>query len=160
MNIKTFGMTIAAGAIAACGLSPAALAVNFTNHSGTICQEYDVGQANTMDRFAYATRTSRVGSTYVVCPLTRDTTNGNGAYAYVDVYHTAAATTSCTLYSYSYTGTLLASNSLSWTGTGFHEFYLNAIGAGKSNTYSDYAVLCYIPGSYVGQVRGVDLGEQ
>jgi hypothetical protein len=160
MSIKMFGMTAAVSVIATFGLPSAVLAVNYTNQSGTICQEYDAGQANYMDRLPSGTRSSKAGTTYVICPLTRDTTNSNGAYVYVDVSHTSQATTTCTAYSYSYTGSSLGSASQSWTGTGSHLFAINLTGAGKSNYYSDYAVLCGIPGSYVGKIIDADLSEQ
>jgi len=160
MNVKTvLSMAVTPALIAALAQAPVAVATPFTNTSGTICKNYNAADASYIDYLTTGTRSYRAYSTAVICPLSRDTINSNGAYAYVDVTHSTNATTSCTLYSYSYLGTYLGSVSQSWTGSGAHEIALGLTGAGKSNTYSDYAVLCYLPGNSVGTIMGVDLSE-
>jgi len=159
MNAKTaLGMAVTTGLIVALTGTPEAMAGTISNHSGTICKNYDGGQANYMDYYAYGARSTKSGTTYVICPLVRSTTRAYGAYAYVDIKHSAGARTSCTLYSYGWNGNLLGSNSQTWTGSGVHEFSLY-LGSGKSNTWSDYAVLCTIPGPYTGLIMGIDLSE-
>lgn len=155
----TLGVALTAGLLGALGVAPQALAVPYTNTSGVICKNYNASEATLIDYVPSGTRSYKNGTTSVICPLSRDTQNGNGASVYVDVNHSSSATTSCTAYSYTYTGTVLASATQTWTGSGFHEFSLNVAGAGKSNSYSDYSVLCSIPGNSVGSVMGVDLSE-
>jgi len=159
MNAKTaLRMALTSGLIVAAAGIPAAMAGTVSNHSGTICKNYNRGDVDYIDYLSSGTRSYLAGSTSLICPLVRRTTNTNGTYAYVDVYHNTTASTTCTLYSYTQSGGLLGSTSLSWTGTGFHEFPLY-LGAGKSTIWSDYAVICSIPGSYNGKIMGIDLSE-
>lgn len=140
-----------------------AISVNaavITNHSGTICKNYNNTEVGFVDYWQYGTRSLKTTAQYIICPLTRNTSASNGSLVDVDISHTANASTTCTAYSYSFTGTLLASQTLTWTGTGFHEFNFNLVGAGKSTSWSDYSVLCNIPGNGVGIIRGIDLSEQ
>jgi len=145
--------------LASLAAAPMASAV-VTNHSGTICKNYNAGEANQIDYITNGTRSYMSSTTYVICPLTRNTSNSNGAYVYVDVTHYGTQTTNCTALSHSDRGAFLASISQTWTGSGFHEFTINLTGAGKSNAWSDYSVLCTIPGNSQGVVHGVDLSEQ
>jgi hypothetical protein len=149
--------TVLLGGLAAAPLASAAVA---TNHSGTICKNYNASQAIVIDFLASGTRSLVGATTSVICPLTRNTANTNGARVYVDIKHTGSRTTRCTAYSYREDGALLASTSQSWSGSGFHEITLNLVGAGKSTNYSDYSVLCTIPGNRNGIIMGVDLLEQ
>ncbi|WP_295435582.1 hypothetical protein [uncultured Thiodictyon sp.] len=137
-------------------LSTGAIATPYTNTLGTICKNYSAGDLKYIDYVDLSTASIKSATTTVICPLSRDTQSTKGATAYVDVTHSANATTACTLYSYSYTGTLLGSVSRTWTGTGFHGFTLVVP---ASDAYSDYAVVCNIPGSKVGRIWDVDLQE-
>jgi len=137
---------------------PLASAVS-ANHSGTICKNYNAGDAAFIDYLPNGARSYRTYATALICPLTRNTSNSNGAYVYVDVTTYGTQTVYCTAYSYNYNGTLLGSASQSWTGSGFHEFGLNLYGAGKSSAWSDYSVLCTVPGNSSGLINGVDLSE-
>jgi hypothetical protein len=143
------------GALAA---APTAHAV-IADHSGTICKNYNASEATLIDYLTNGARSFKASATSVICPLARNTSNGNGAWVYVDITHTGTQTTSCTAYSYNLNGAFLASASQTWTGSGFHEFALNLTGAGKSNSWSNYSVLCTIPGSSAGLVYDIDLSE-
>jgi len=142
----------------ALAVAPKAQAV-IANHSGAICKNYNAGEVTQIDYLVNGTRSYRTVATSVICPLTRNTSNSAGAWVYVDVTHTGSRTTTCTAYSYNYNGGFLASASQTWTGSGFHEFSLNLTGSGKSNSWSDYSVLCTIPGNSAGVVNGIDLSE-
>lgn len=151
------GSLFFAANINAAGTSPAVI----TNHSGVVCKNYNDHDVTFIDYLTNGTRSSKTSATQIICGLTRNTSNSNGAYVYVDLNHSVSATTTCTAYSYEYTGTLkAASTSVTWTGVGFHESLLNLTGASKSSAWSDYVVLCTIPGNFVGTIRGVDLYEQ
>lgn len=130
------------------------------NHSGTICKNYDAADATFIDYLTNGTRSRKPETTRVICPLTRDTNNSNGAFVYVDLTHNGTQTTTCTAYSFDLKGTLLASRSQTWTGSGFNEFPLDLTGANKSAFWSDYSVLCSIPGNVGGVILGVDLSER
>jgi hypothetical protein len=130
-----------------------AFAAEWTDHSGTICKNYNAGDVGYIDYLTNGTRITRAASTSVICPLTRNTTGTNGAYFYVYVSTTTA--TSCTAYSYDYNGNFLASASNSGTGL----LGLNLSGAGKSTALSNYSVLCYLPGNYSAVLNTVDIYE-
>lgn len=141
----------------AAGTTPAVI----TNHSGVICKNYNDHDVTFIDYLTSGTRSSKTSATQIICGLTRNSSNSNGAYVYVDLSHSVSGTTTCTAYSYEYTGALkAASPAVTWTGVGFKEILLNLTGASKSSAWSDYAVLCTIPGNFVGTIRGVDLYEQ
>ncbi|TAL43066.1 MAG: hypothetical protein EPN89_16465 [Methylovulum sp.] len=140
-------------------VSPVSAGV-ISNHSGTICTNYNAKDVTKIDRYSYGTRSLKTSATTVVCPLTRNTSSSYGAYVYVDIYHASYATTKCTAFSYDEDGYLLTSTSAGWTGGGLHEFSLNLTGLGSSSSFSDYSVVCSIPGGGAGIIQGVDLSEQ
>jgi hypothetical protein len=161
MNIKT---TIVAGAfsvlaIVASGF-PGAMAATLSNHSGTICKNSNGNEATYIWYYPWSTFSTKSSATEVICPLVRRTTGSNGAIAYVDVEHYGVRTTKCTLYSFPKEGyPAIASVSKSWTGAGYKRITLNLQGAGKSNKWSDYSVLCSIPGGFNSELLGIDLEE-
>ena len=139
--------------------APMAYAVA-TNHSGAICKNYNAGEVTLIDYLISGTRSFKTSATNIICPLTRNTSNGNGAWVYVDVFHNGTQTTTCAAYSINTNGSLLAAVSQPWTGSGSHKFAIDLTGTGKSNSWSDYSVLCTIPGDSRGVIHGVDLNEQ
>ena len=133
-----------------------------TNHSGTICKNYNAGEVSYIDYLFNGTRVVTTTSpTAIICPLTRNTANVQGAMVHVDVTHNGNQTTTCLAFSSNIGGgTLLASGSEPpWTGSGSHRFNINLVGPGKSSVWSDYSVLCTIPGNAGGVINGVDLYE-
>jgi len=160
MNVKTMlSLAAASTVVVALASAPAAMAATASNESGTICHAYNAGDTTFIDYLSSGARSYKYTATQMICPFVRATNNTGGAWAYVDINHSSAATTTCTLYSMSVSGALLGSVSGSWTGSGFHEIVLNLTGAGKSAAWGDYAVLCTIPGSAIGKIMGVDLNE-
>jgi hypothetical protein len=127
----------------------------YSHHPGSICQNNYPGDATSI--FHETTGTSTISpSTYVTCPLVRATSNTGGALAYVNIYHSASATTTCTLFSHDYNNSYLGSGSDSWTGTGTYRLTLNGT---SSTAWSTYTVSCYIPGDRVGLIIGINLYE-
>jgi hypothetical protein len=156
MHLVSRGLTLLLlGSLATAPMAGAVI----TNHSGTICKNYNASEVSSIDYLVNGTRSLQATTTYLICPLTRNTSNSGGAWVYVDVTNSGSHTTSCTAYSYDYNGTFLGSSSATWTGSGFHEFALNLTGTGKSTSWSDYSVLCSVPGSASGLIMGVDLSE-
>jgi hypothetical protein len=150
------------GALAA---TPPASAGVVTNHHGSIGKNYAGPDANFIYSAANGTTSHKSGSvqTEVTCPLTRRTTNSNGAVVFVDVRHDSVLygqSTFCVVSSFNIKGEFLGSASESWAGEGFHEFVLDLSGAGKSDSWGDYSVTCFIPGHGRARVLGVDLSEQ
>jgi len=133
--------------------APMASAAEWTDHSGTICKNYNAGEVTYIDYLVNGTRSLSPSSTYVICPLTRNTTGTNGAYFYV--YVTGNQPTSCTAYSYDSNGGFLAGNSINGTGL----LGISLYGSGNSTPYSNYSVLCYLPGNAASVVNTVDVYE-
>jgi hypothetical protein len=131
-----------------------------TNHSGLVCKNSSFADASYIEYQQNGVRSRRNSMTGLTCPLTRAGNDANGAFIYVDVKHSANASTSCGAYSWDYQGNLIASADQTWTGSGFHEFTLNLVGPGKSQAWSDYSVVCYLAGNLVGTLMGIDLAEQ
>ena len=140
--------------------APLAHAAVWANHSGTICKNYNAGDVSYIDYLTYGTRSFKGSATQVICPLTRNTSNSNGAFVDVDILHLGTQTTSCTAFSLSPTGSLMGSTGQSWTGSGWHVFAIDLTGIGKSDSRSNYSVLCTIPGNGLGLVIDLELVEQ
>ena len=146
--------------LAALAAAPVAAEV-ITDSAGTICKNYYASEVNQIDYLTNATYSLQPSpTTYVICPLTRRTTNTNGAWVLVDVYHIGPRTTTCGAYSYHETGALIASASGTWTGSGQHEIPIFLNRPGNSTIWSNYSVLCAIPGYSSGFVTGLILREQ
>ena len=140
--------------------APMVSAAEWTDHSGTVCKNYNAGEVSYVDYFTNGTRiVTKTTPTAVICPLSRNTTGTNGAYIYVHITHSGTQTTACTAYSYSLNGTPLAAGSGSATGSGRLLLGLNLYGAGKSAALSNYSVYCTIPGSGNGVLNTVDVYE-
>lgn len=161
-SVLTRGLALAIGMFGFLAAAPTAYAWTITNHSGAICNNYYAGEATLIEHNPNGTRSVKTsGTTGVTCPLTRNTSNSNGAWVYVDVSHIfGTQTTTCSAYSHNYLGQLLAVATQTWLGSGFHEFQFNLTGVGKSDAWSDYSVFCAIPGNRNVAVNGVDLNEQ
>lgn len=154
--------TAAAGAVVALVATLAAAPIAsaaYTNFAGTVCKNYNASEASTIDYYTDGVRNLRSSSAYVICPLSRAATS-YGAEIWVDVAHFGHRTTRCTAYSYSDGGNLLASATNSATGSGRRVIHLNLRGFGKSNRYSDYSVLCSIPGAASGSLTGIEVDER
>jgi hypothetical protein len=147
------------GALA--GASTASASVQ-SNHSGTICKNYNAAEATLIDYInATGTRSVKVGVTDVICPLTRNTNNVNGALITVGIEHIGAQTTSCLATSHDSLGRLLFSSPVAlFPGQGLHTFVFNLTGAGKSTASSNYSVFCTIPGNQKGIINSVNITEQ
>jgi len=133
--------------------APMASAAEWNDHSGTVCKNYNASDVGYIDYLSYGTRSLSPSYTYLVCPVTRNTTGSFGALFYV--YVTSNLTTYCTAYSYTYYGSLIASGSNSGTGL----IGISLYGAGNSDTLSNYSVFCYLPGNGAAVLNTVDIFE-
>src|SRR6266487_5876651 len=79
-----------------------------TNHSGLFCTYSNTSEVTFVEHFMNGTRNTKTSAIKVICPLTRNTSNGNGANVYVDVTHTGTQTINCQADSYDFQGRLLA----------------------------------------------------
>ena len=138
--------------------APLAHAGVVTDHSGTFCKNSSPSDVSYIEYQPFGTRNTKGTSTQITCPLSRSTINSNGATVYVDIYHTGVQTTSCLFASYNVSGTAYGSAGDTWTGSGPHEFSLS-LPSGYSDPWSNYVVVCTIPGNSNGAVLSMDLVE-
>jgi hypothetical protein len=152
-------------AVAAAPLAASEEEVRLTNHPGAICKNSISAQGSRItyqDNGIHLDSYLSPGEVWVVCPLTRHTTRGNGATVHVTVTHAATQTISCAVYSVEYWGAVLMAASGTWTGNGFHILPIDIHTANASSPYSNYTLFCNMasaPISGGGVIHGVYLYE-
>jgi hypothetical protein len=133
------------------------------SHSGAICKNYYPDDARDISHYPWGITSLKNADTYVICPIPRTTDNANGGYIDVIIEHTGEIfvekTTTCTAVSLDYQGVALASETQTWTGTGLSSLSFNLSGAGRSDEWSTYSVLCVMPGFANGRIHGITLIE-
>lgn len=130
-------------------------------HSGTVCKAYNGADAHYINYSFDGIRSNQAAATTtVICPLTRNTNNLNGAFINIGITHIGTRMTSCTGYSIGYTGIELISNTQIWTGSGRKTMILSLTGALMSNKDSHYVVSCDIPGYGNGILNSINVIEQ
>jgi hypothetical protein len=149
-------LSIASLACALTLIASAAQAQQQINSSGAICAATDnthVGdiQTNTNGVFNMSTTASR----YVTCAVPRTPLNVSSTNAsfYLDGTDANSAQTTCILYSYNYTGTLLDSTSVTETAATFDQ--LMQIPAADAGTFAYISMLCLLPANQNGSVLGI-----
>lgn len=140
--------------VAGVWLAGAPVAQAHENDSGTACHAYNAGEVTDIDYLARGVRNMASSPRYVICPVDFVPTADGSITVYVDGQHTIAATTSCTLFSHNYDGTMLGSTSDSRQDVnGSWEMTLS-LPAGQASVWSYLSVLCYIPGNGTGLILG------
>jgi len=148
----TLGIGVTLGAIGFFGEVPQAYAVN-ANHSGTVCRNYNAGEALDIDYFYYGTRNISSTGKYVVCPIVRAP---NAASGYIDGRIYDGETIYCTVYSVNYTGAYLGSTSFSVTGpTTFDRYF--SFPSTQVSYWGNMSALCYLPGNGQGVIYDIDV---
>jgi hypothetical protein len=121
-------------------------------HSGSVCHNYNKGEANDPDFYVDGTKNSSTSSRSVICPLTVTHTSGQTTGTVVVDFNTSTPF-SCTLYSYSYSDTYLGSSTVT-TGSGSSRYvYLGTVPA---NSLSNHSVLCTLPPNYAGKIVAIE----
>jgi hypothetical protein len=152
MNAKILklGSLFLAGALASLG---AAAHADNINTSGTLCQNFNAAQALDIDYVSTGVRNLNASARSVICAIPRSPLQaGATPEFFVDGTNTGTNTTSCTLFTYSFGGTVTQSFSFSRTGTYDQAvlFAVNGVG------FFDYAsLLCSLPASAGGTLFGV-----
>jgi len=149
----SFYSALCMGLAALSGISSTAYAVN-NNISGTVCKNYNAGEALDIDYLTFGVRNINANSRSVVCPIIRSpTASPYSVSGYVDGTTYSGATISCTLSSYNYNGDFLGSQFFSVSGT--FDYFVSVTGA-----YWSYAsLLCSLPGSGNGIIYGMDVTQ-
>jgi hypothetical protein len=150
MKTIALGLTIAASMAGVLVPSSNVLAAPAI-HSGSICHNYNSGQANDLEFYTDGVKNRATTSRSVICPLVVTHTSGQIiGYVWVD-FKTPTAFT-CTLYSYTAYGTFWGSKTAT-TGTGASFVFIGYVPA---NTYSNHSVVCTLPANYVGKIVALE----
>jgi hypothetical protein len=148
-KILKLGSLFLAAALASLG--SAAHADNI-NTSGTVCNNFNAGQAQDVDYLGTGVRNLNASPRTVVCAIPRSPLQaGATPQFFVDGTNSGTNTTFCTLFTYSFGGTITQSFSFSRTGTydQFVSFAANGVG-----TFDYASVVCTLPGSAGGTLFG------
>lgn len=148
-KILKLGSLFLTGALASLG---AAAHADNINTSGTLCQNFNASEALDIDYLVTGVRNINASPRSVICAIPRSPLQGGATpQFFVDGTNAGANATSCTLFTYSFGGTLTQAFSFSRTGTydQFVSFAVNGVG------FFDYAsLLCTLPGSAGGVLFG------
>jgi hypothetical protein len=142
------GSLFLAGALASLG---AAAHADNINTSGAVCQNFNAGQAQDIDYVANGVRNLNAAPRQVICAVPRSPLQaGASSLFFVDGTNTGANATSCTFFTYSFTGAPIQSFFFTRTGT-----YDQPVSIPNVATF-DYAdVVCTLPASGGGTLFGV-----
>lgn len=128
----------------------AATSQNIATH-GSACRNYNASQALDIDYFTFGVRAISADARSVICPITTHPVTGPTQNFYVDGSNANGATTTCTLYAYSFSGTFLSSVSFSRSDATYDH-----LASLPSVSYWGYtSMLCSLPGSGNGVLFGV-----
>jgi hypothetical protein len=139
--------------------APTAYAVR-ANHSGLFCTYYNTSDMTFIEHLTNGIRNHKELPIRVICPLTRNTTNSNGAVVYVNVTHTDTQTTSCTAYSWFRDGRVKAVSGGASAVPGSRTIQLNLSGTNNSDSLSAYSVACDIAGNNKALIHSITLDEK
>ena len=133
-------LALMAGALM--GAHGSAAAAPLTTVNGNTCKPY--GNSATSGLYSY-TNSAYNGSgaaMYVTCPVVRTVSAPATGYTIWVDGSAGSGTTTCSLYSYNYTGAYIGGVSFSATGTFDRTLTLTAA---QVPTYSSQSLLCYVP---------------
>jgi hypothetical protein len=153
-KLVKLGSLFVAGALAVSG--SAAHADNI-NSSGVLCQNFNASEALDIDYLTTSVRDINASARSVICSIPRSPlATGATPEFFVDGSNSANTSTTCTVTTYSFLGTV--TQSLTFTEAGgtagrtwdhFVTFPVNGVG-----TFDYASVLCTIPGSGQGLIFG------
>jgi hypothetical protein len=150
-TLIALGFTIAASMAGVLVPSSNVLAATAIHH-GSICHNYNKGQANDLDFYTDGVKNGATSLRAVICPLVVTHTSGQTTGSvYID-FNTPTPFT-CTLSSYNWNDTYLGSKTVT-TGSGTAR--LAFIGTVPANTFSNHNVLCYLPPNYTGKIVAIE----
>jgi hypothetical protein len=149
-KILKLGSLFLAAAVASLG--SAAHADNI-NTSGTVCNNFNAGEAQDVDYVGTGVRIANAAARTVVCAIPRSPlAAGAIPEFFVDGTNSGANSTSCTLFTYSFTGAITQSFFFTRTGTYDQLVTFAANGVGTFD-YAD--VVCTLPGGFGGILFGI-----
>jgi hypothetical protein len=149
-KILKLGSLFLAGALASLG---AVAHADNINTSATLCQNFNAAQALDIDYVGNGVRNLNAASRPVVCAIPRSPLQANATPEFfIDGTNTGTNTTPCTLFIYTFGGTITQSFSFTGTGT-YDQFVTFAVNAVGTFDYAD--VVCTLPASVGGTLFGV-----
>lgn len=146
-KILKLGSLFLAGALASLG---AVAHADQINSSGTLCQNFNASQALDIDYLVTGVRNLNAATRPVICSVERSPlVAGTSQGFFVDGTNVGANTTPCTLFLYSFGGTI--TQSFSFTGTGTYDQFISL----PAGTFDYASLLCTLPASAGGTLFGV-----
>ena len=144
--------------LSALALAATAVATNVgaaqINSNGSVFQPYNASEATRIDYLGTGVRTLASTPTYVIASVDRNPSTG-GQTVYIDGTHSGAQTTTCSVLSYNYNGTVLSSQSVNATAvSGAWERTVRFTPA-QSTNWAYFSVLCLLPANGAGVLLGV-----
>ncbi len=119
-----------------------------TMHHGSVCHNYDIGQANNFDFYWDGVKNGATVARWVICPLEVNHTSGQTTGSvYVDAVAPIGGTINCTLTSYSWTDAFKGSKSGTAPG------WLSSVPA---DSFSNHSVVCSLPPNYNGKIVAIE----
>lgn len=148
----SLGLALTLGAFSVMGAPKDAHAGNL-NNAGTICKNYDAGQALDIDYLVSGARNLATSSRYVICPVVLSPNSNSNVKVHVNGFASSGQTIFCTLFGIDNTGVILGSKSFSSAMTGNFDVSLKVPAKGSSNA----SVLCLLPPSSTGIIYDIDV---
>jgi len=139
--------------IAFCAMS--ANAANITTHGGA-CRNFDPAGVSKLDYFTSGVRNlSTTTPVNVICPVEREPLPAGVANGiiYIDGANAGGTTTSCTVYSFDFTGTLLGTRSVSSSASQYDMSV--SFPAALLPQYAYVAAVCTLPTNSNSVLKGV-----
>ena len=128
----------------------AAVSQNVNTHAAT-CNPFNASQATLIDYFTSGVRTLAGFATPVVCAVERHPVTGPSQNFFVDGSNFGGQSTSCTLTSFTFTGTFESSTSFT-SNLAIYDVFQTLTSVGF---FSYVSLLCTLPASGQGVLRGV-----
>ncbi|WP_044238163.1 hypothetical protein [Chondromyces apiculatus] len=153
MKIMKANLVLTALALAATAVATNVGATQL-NSNGSAFQPYNASQATVIDYFGTGVRTIASTPTYVVASVDHNPST-SGQTVFIDGTHSGSQTTTCSVLSYNYNGTILSSQSVNATAvSGAWERSVRFTPA-QSTNWAYFSVLCLLPANGAGVLLGV-----
>jgi len=124
------------------------------NISGAVCENYNAGEAQDVDRLIFGARNKNASSRDVICAFPRSPAETGALLSFiVDGNNDGDTCTSCTVTVYTQNGTIEGSKMFKACSGGWRRtatFDAGTIGSGGYAT-----LLCTLPGNFNGQIYGL-----
>ncbi len=152
-TFKTLTLAVATGLVGGLLTAGAAIAAPWVHH-GSICHNYNPGQANDFDFYVGdGTKNAATSVRYAICPFVSTQTPGKtlGSVT-VQFSNTSGASISCWVYTYDWNDTWKGTNPVSLPNGGSIATASNV----PDGFYYRHSLLCALPANRTGAINGIE----